>query len=608
MSNYKQMNMREGDIEDDSIYEQEFEETYDVSDCSYNDGENDLSEYDYESGYGSDSAETSSGMKNTPCPVSVPKLIQLATSTCNCKKCVSFGGGKKECTQLLTTYDDVKRFHKEAQMLRFAAIEAETDREIAAMRAEYKAKCDAEDAEEKKWALIMSMLPREPKAVIERREVAKRALIKKKMEEARANRKRRPGGGDRPLGSTGRVIDAEVIKARKALKRKENRDTNKREENTRSENFANLARQTGQTERNVLVTPVIKLEPQQDDTGKTLEQIEAENKLKEHQETVRKQILEIQLAKFEEERILEKVKKTNEREEEARKMREEQERKLQEDEAKEEQKHLLALITTRTAPVKKVWDNVKQVTEQVKQVVNVQEVRSNVVLCRSIGSGQKCLHGVNCRFSHQAPSQSSQPVKSSVMCRSIGSGQKCLHGVNCRFSHQSQIVDHPVIKQTLADICKQGFSVLTTDSAPARRAPTVNDDNTRGNAFVALTDEKKMRDTLSLTKMCNSVGSGKPCRHGDCRFAHDIKELKIGACFFGDRCHHVCIRNGKYENIGNKNCRNMHPNETEYDFNLRTQIKRPINNVAPVKSLTAQTPLANKQLNKDSNGWQQVKR
>ena len=39
MSNNKIMNMREGDIEDDSIYEQELDEQYDCSDCSYNDEE-----------------------------------------------------------------------------------------------------------------------------------------------------------------------------------------------------------------------------------------------------------------------------------------------------------------------------------------------------------------------------------------------------------------------------------------------------------------------------------------------------------------------------------------------------------------------------------------
>ena len=584
MSNNKQMNMREGDIEDDSIYEQEFDETYDVSDCSYNDGENDLSEYDYESGYGSDSAETSSGMKNTPCPVSVPKLSQLAASTCTCKKCVSFGGEKKECMQRFTTYDDVKKFHQEDQRRRFAAIEAETDRAIAAIRAEYQAKWDAEDAEEKKWALIMSMLPREPKAVTARREAAKRALIKKNMDEARANRKRRPGGGDRPLGSMGRVIDADVIKARKALKRKENRDTNKREENIRSENFAR------QTERNVIViTPVIKLEPQQDDTVKTEEQIAAENELKElkeHQETVRRQILEIQLAKFEDDKIKEEAKKNKEREDEERKKREEEERKLEEEERKEEEKYMKALITARSAPVKKVWDNVKeQVKQEVKQVVKVEEVRSRV-MCRSFGSGQKCLHGVNCRFSHQAPSQPSPVVKSNVMCRSISLGQKCFHGVNCRFSHQAPSVERPVMvctqtKPTLAEICKRGFCVLTTDSAPvASAAPLASLDKIRGDAFVVLTDDKKMRDKLSLTKMCNSVGSGKPCRHSNCRFAHDVKELKIGECFFGEKCNHVCLRNGKYENLRNKNCMNMHPNETEYDFNLRTQTKRPVSMVS----------------------------
>ena len=580
MSNYKQMNMREGDIEDDSIYGQENDEQYDCSDGSYNDGENELLEDDYESGYESDSAETSSGMKNTPCPVSVPKLSQLAASTCNCRKCVSFEGENKECTQLFTTYDDVKRFHKEAQRLRFAAIEAETDREIAEMRAVYKAKWAAEEAEEKKWKDIMDKLPREPKAVIERREAAKRALIKKKMDEARANRKRRPGGGDRPLGSTGRVIDAEVMKARKALKRKENRDTNKREENIRSENFA----------RNVSIATV-KLQPQEDKTGKTVkteEQNSAEIELKEHNETVRKQILEIQLAKFEEEKIQDQVKKIQEIKEEERKKREEEKRKLEEEEAKEEEKHLKALITARSAleltkPVKKVWDNVNLNVNKQFDVVDVVKVikteeKSKVVMCRLIASGQKCHHGDNCWFSHKASdqtsqtSQTSQPIsiiKSNVMCRSIRSGEKCFHGVNCRFSHP--VTAFAATKPTLAEICKQGFSVLTTDSSPH--------DKTRNDAFVTMTDENKIRDKRSLTKMCISVGSGKPCRHGDCRFAHNIKELKMGECFFGEKCNHVYFRNGKYENVGNKNCRNMHPNETVSNFDSRTQIKSRISMV-----------------------------
>ena len=596
MSNNKIMNMRKGGIEDDSIYEQEFDEQYDCSDCSYNDEENDLLENDYESEYESDSAETSSGMKNTPCPVSVPKLSQLAASTCNCSKCVSFGGVKKECKQVFTTYDDVRRFHKEAQRLRFEVIEAETDREIASMRAVYEAKWAAEEVEEKKWALIMSMLPREPKAVRDRREAAKRALIKKNMDEARANRRRRPGGGDRPLGSMGRVIDADVIKARKALKRKENRDTNKREENIRTENFA----------RNASIVTPVKSESQQDNTGKTEEQIAEEIELKAHQDTVRKQILEKQLLKFEEEKNQEQAKKLKEIEDEKSKKRDDEERKLEEEEAKEEEKHLKTLIR---APVKNVW---APVTKKV-EVIKVVETRPTVVTCRSIGSGQKCIHGVNCRFSHQVSSQSNQVIKSKIMCKSIRLGQKCAFGVNCHFSHQDPIVvTHPVVKPNLVEICKQGFSVLTTDTP---RATIVHDDKNRNDAFTVLTDKKKIREKLGLTKMCNSVGSGNPCRHRDCCFAHDIKELKIGECFFGDACHHVYLRNGKYENVRNKNCMNMHPTETEYDFNLRTQIKLPISNVDPVNSLTAQTRLTDKQLNirhvnlnKDSDGWQQVKR
>jgi hypothetical protein len=111
---------------------------------------------------------------------------------------------------------------------------------------------------------------------------------------------------------------------------------------------------------------------------------------------------------------------------------------------------------------------------------------------------------------------------------------------------------------------------------PVTPTPTVvaKDDQTRSEALNVLASSEQIREKLSFTKMCLSVASGKPCRHGtNCRFAHNKKELKIAPCFFGDKCRFVCMRNGKYANVKDKNCTNLHPGETEDDFHCRTQQK-----------------------------------
>ena len=77
-----------------------------------------------------------------------------------------------------------------------------------------------------------------------------------------------------------------------------------------------------------------------------------------------------------------------------------------------------------------------------------------------------------------------------------------------------------------------------------------------------LVDTKSMRTTLVRSKMCRSVGTGKPCPHGSkCRYAHSPSELKVPPCFFEDACRHVRKCGGRYKNCCKRKCFFMHPGE-----------------------------------------------
>ena len=50
----------------------------------------------------------------------------------------------------------------------------------------------------------------------------------------------------------------------------------------------------------------------------------------------------------------------------------------------------------------------------------------------------------------------------------------------------------------------------------------------RNNAFEILKDKEKIKNSLKFTKMCSSVLNNTECIHkGECRFAHNLKELNI---------------------------------------------------------------------------------
>ena len=102
-------------------------------------------------------------------------------------------------------------------------------------------------------------------------------------------------------------------------------------------------------------------------------------------------------------------------------------------------------------------------------------------------------------------------------------------------------------------------------------------ENTRSEALESFTDRHQIHNNRSCTRLCNSVGTGMPCRHGSkCNFAHSTDELVIGKCFFGSMCRYVKQQvNGVYLSVG-KDCINIHPGESEDSFYTRTKLPRPL--------------------------------
>jgi hypothetical protein len=100
-------------------------------------------------------------------------------------------------------------------------------------------------------------------------------------------------------------------------------------------------------------------------------------------------------------------------------------------------------------------------------------------------------------------------------------------------------------------------------------------DPKRVEAYELLADKEKLGNALAKTRMCNSIDKNEVCTHGDsCRFAHNLSELKISNCLFGDKCHFIRMSDGKLQNNGSKICNHKHPQESTENFMSRVGLDR----------------------------------
>ena len=132
------------------------------------------------------------------------------------------------------------------------------------------------------------------------------------------------------------------------------------------------------------------------------------------------------------------------------------------------------------------------------------------------------------------------------------------------------VVNH-VVKPVAKPIVKPVVKVMEEQLTNFQRGEEIRD-----HALKMLADEEQIRLRKKCTKMCNSVVRNEPCKHGvNCRFAHSVDELTISECFFGSNCRFVDKYNGIYKNIGHRVCKHIHPKESEDNFYKRTGLQDP---------------------------------
>jgi len=107
------------------------------------------------------------------------------------------------------------------------------------------------------------------------------------------------------------------------------------------------------------------------------------------------------------------------------------------------------------------------------------------------------------------------------------------------------------------------------------RTEEVSYDTKRVEAYELLANKEKLETALAKTRMCNSIDKKEECKHGDqCRFAHNLEELKISNCLFEDNCRFIKMYDGKLRNNGAKICNHKHPQESREDFMSRVGLDK----------------------------------
>jgi hypothetical protein len=129
-----------------------------------------------------------------------------------------------------------------------------------------------------------------------------------------------------------------------------------------------------------------------------------------------------------------------------------------------------------------------------------------------------------------------------------------------------------VLKNKIQNQKKQATTILGTSRIQELKNEDIRRSKT-ADARSLFKDKKRLATHLYLTKMCNSVLSGQPCRNGpDCAFAHTPEQLRHPDCPYAELCDKVIqAPNGTWYNNKLCKCTSRHPGETDSDINIRLE-------------------------------------
>ena len=529
---------------------------------------------DYDSEYDSDECSMNQKRK-------VLGPVQLASKKCSCIRC-NWKGEDRECEQKWITFNQMQAHYDEQLKLKCSELQVETSASIAKMQAEHTAALKVLDEQSllvlSQHIAFMATLPNESKAGRERREAEKKKAHQEKM-----SRQVRKGGGFKK-----RVVketDPEVIKARRASRRKESRDIKKESEAERAKTFAS-------------------------EVERVVEERVVEERVVESVAVVEESVESLVVDSVE---VVEEV------------------AVVVEEVAVVVEESVVVVEESVVEPTQQVckstcvheskeddWQEVKSRTRQApKPIVRIVRIK----MCDSVDSKKPCRH-VNCRFAHSISELVFDDCSFGDACKNVdrkqGGVYSTVYGKTCIRLHPDEtkesvcaragITIPKVVAQfsrvympTLAEatgIKKNDHLPLTTSSAWQKQIKIEPDatlvtrpvvvvkvqvenkadtttDTIRADAFATLAAPKSLDNKLLCTRMCDSVASRKPCKHGaSCRFAHSESELVFASCLFGTSCRYVEYQaNGVYTIVWGKTCNRLHPGETNASICGRIGIK-----------------------------------
>lgn len=232
-------------------------------------------------------------------------------------------------------------------------------------------------------------------------------------------------------------------------------------------------------------------------------------------------------------------------------------------------------------------------------------------LCRSLKLGSEPCKNEKCPFIHilSELKHNPCPFKKCGRVKLIGSGKYKNIGVGCPFHHLNESQKDFFIRdgflpvpagyydEPKVEISLQASSAITTTQTSIVEAKVDvisciawKETNTKVLSY----PEQKLEEVKvsarvekpssvvevskevknNKTKMCDSVSSGNPCRHGEnCRYAHSVNELNILECQHGENCLFVCNKKGTFYNSQGKFCKFIHPCESRENYFARNGIK-----------------------------------
>ena len=527
---------------------------------------------DYDSEYDSDD-ERSTRKRMVLGPV------QLAHKKCKCLRC-NWNGEDKECEQKWVTFSQMQAHYEEQLKLKCSELQVKTSTSIAKMQAEHTAAL--KEVEEQSTLVLsqhiafMATLPKESKAGRERREAEK-----KKAHQEKLSRQVHKAGGFKKRGV--KETDPEVIKARRAARRKASRDTKKEAETQRALTFASEEK----VDNDVLGNDVAE-------------------KVDEVEEKVDNEVLGNDVAEEVEEEVEEKVEEV-----------------LGNEVVKEVLEEVL-VVKKVVAAVEDNWQEVKPRKKQLS-LQPEKQVTLRTQMCESVALNKACRHGGKCRFAHSLAELMFAECSFGNNCNNV---KRTESGVYSSVCGKSCIRLHP--GETKKSVCARvgiiipkvvtksvpfssvympalsgakSVQQITTSSAWQKQIKIQPDSTTLATKpvkavehdsttlatkpVVKAPEAKKVDSTFLNTRMCDSVATKKPCRHGDkCRFAHSFSELVFPNCLFGESCRHVEYHNGVYYNISGRTCDRLHPGETNASVCVRSGLVKQ----APVVPMVKQAP------------------